>query len=45
MDAFEREFARYTGIKRCLALSSGTAAVHLALRCLGVALGSVTPSV
>ena len=39
VDAFEREFAQYTGIKRCLALSSGTAAMHLALRCLGVGPG------
>jgi dTDP-4-amino-4,6-dideoxygalactose transaminase len=34
VDAFEREFAEYVGIKHCLALSSGTAAMHLALRCL-----------
>ncbi len=32
VDAFEREFSEYTGIKHCLALSSGTAAMHLALR-------------
>jgi dTDP-4-amino-4,6-dideoxygalactose transaminase len=32
VDAFEREFAEYTGIPHCLALSSGTAATHLALR-------------
>jgi dTDP-4-amino-4,6-dideoxygalactose transaminase len=32
VDAFEREFAEYTGIPYCLALSSGTAAMHLALR-------------
>jgi dTDP-4-amino-4,6-dideoxygalactose transaminase len=36
VDAFEREFAEYVGIKHCLALSSGTAAMHLALRILGV---------
>jgi len=35
VDAFEREFAEYTGIKYCVALSSGTAAMHLALRVLG----------
>jgi len=57
VDPFEREFAQYTGIKHCLALSSGTAAMHLALRCLGVEpgdevfastltfVGSVTPVV
>ena len=32
VDAFEREFSAYTGIPYCLALSSGTAATHLALR-------------
>ena len=39
VDAFEREFAEYVGIKHCLALSSGTAAMHLALRHLGVGPG------
>lgn len=32
VDAFEKEFSEYTGIPYCLALSSGTAATHLALR-------------
>ena len=32
VDAFEQEFSRYTGIPHCLAVSSGTAAMHLALR-------------
>ena len=36
VDAFEKEFAEYTGIGHCAAVSSGTAAMHLALRCLGV---------
>jgi dTDP-4-amino-4,6-dideoxygalactose transaminase len=31
MDAFEAEFSRYVGIPYCVALSSGTAATHLAL--------------
>ena len=35
VDAFEQEFANYTGIKHCVALSSGTAAMHLALHILG----------
>ena len=39
VDAFEREFAEYVGIKHCVALSSGTAAMHLALRILGVGRG------
>ncbi len=55
VDAFEKEFSSYTGIKNCLALNSGTAATHLALRELGVGIndfvlassltfiGSVTP--
>ena len=39
VDAFEAEFAAYTGIPHCVALTSGTAALHLALRCLGVGAG------
>lgn len=39
VEAFEKEFAAYTGIPYCLALSSGTAAMHLALRELGVGPG------
>jgi len=35
VDAFELEFSEYTGIKHCTALSSGTAAIHLALRYFG----------
>ena len=31
VDAFEKEFSEYTGIKHCVALSSGTSAMHLAL--------------
>jgi dTDP-4-amino-4,6-dideoxygalactose transaminase len=34
--AFETELAAYTGVKHCSALSSGTAAIHLALIILGV---------
>ena len=55
VDAFEKEFTTYTGLPHCVALSSGTAATHLALRHLGVGpgdevmastltfIGSVTP--
>ena len=55
VDAFEREFAAVVGLPHCLALASGTAATHLALRHLGVKpgdevlaatltfIGSVTP--
>jgi dTDP-4-amino-4,6-dideoxygalactose transaminase len=36
VDAFEREFAERVGIPYTVALSSGTAAMHLALKSLGV---------
>jgi dTDP-4-amino-4,6-dideoxygalactose transaminase len=40
VDAFEREFSEYTGIRHCVALASGTAAMHLGgLRYLGVGSG------
>jgi len=39
VDAFEKAFSEYTGIPHCVALSSGTAAMHLALRHLGVGSG------
>ena len=57
VDAFEREFAEYVGIKHCVAVSSGTAAMHLAMRIMGVGqgdeviastltfIGSVTPAI
>ena len=35
VDAFEREFAEKVGIGHAVAASSGTAAMHLALRVLG----------
>ncbi len=38
---FEEEFARYTGAKHALAVSSATAGLHLALEALGVGPGSV----
>jgi pyridoxal phosphate-dependent aminotransferase EpsN len=41
VDGFERELAEYVGIKGALALVSGTAAIHLALRYLGVGHGDV----
>ena len=55
VDAFEREFCERTGISNAVAVSSGTAAMHLALRILGIGpgdeviassltfIGSVTP--
>jgi dTDP-4-amino-4,6-dideoxygalactose transaminase len=39
VDAFEKELATYNGMEYCAALSSGTAAIHLALIILGVEQG------
>lgn len=40
VNAFEQEMADYAGTNGALAVSSGTAAIHLALRCLGVEQGN-----
>jgi dTDP-4-amino-4,6-dideoxygalactose transaminase len=39
LDAFEREFAELVGSRHAVAVSSGTAALHLALRLAGVGPG------
>lgn len=39
VDAFEKEMAQYIGVEHAAALSSGTAAIHLALILLGVEQG------
>lgn len=39
LDAFELELARYNQVSHCAAVSSGTAAIHLALIILGVSRG------
>ncbi len=39
VDRFEQKFTEFTGIPHCVALSSGTAAIHLALRYYGVGAG------
>jgi dTDP-4-amino-4,6-dideoxygalactose transaminase len=39
INALEKAFSAYTGIAHCVALSSGTAAIHLALRHLDVGPG------
>lgn len=39
VDAFEAEFAAVVGSRYALATVSGTAALHLALRCVGVGMG------
>ncbi|KIL78596.1 DegT/DnrJ/EryC1/StrS family aminotransferase [Bacillus badius] len=36
VDGFEKELAEYAGTRGAVALSSGTAAIHLALRLLGI---------
>jgi dTDP-4-amino-4,6-dideoxygalactose transaminase len=36
VDSFEKELAEYISVKSCAALSSGTAAIHLALIVLGI---------
>ncbi len=41
VDAFEEEFARAVGARAAVALSSGTAALHLALAALGVGPGDL----
>jgi pyridoxal phosphate-dependent aminotransferase EpsN len=41
VDGFEKEIAEYVGISGAAALSSGTAAIHLALKCAGVRRGDV----
>lgn len=46
LDGFERDLCQYTGARHCVALSSGTAAIHLGLRLLGVGPGDevIVPS-
>ena len=41
VNSFEKELAEYVGISHGAALSSGTAAIHLALRILGIGKGDV----
>lgn len=41
VNAFEKEIAEYVGIAHASALSAGTAAIHLALRILGIGEGDV----
>lgn len=46
VNAFEKEMTEYTGAAHASALSAGTAAIHLALRILGIGEGDIvfTPS-
>lgn len=39
VDRFERDFAAFTGMPHCVALNSGTSALHLALRYFGIGAG------
>jgi len=41
VDSFERELAERVGVKAAVALSSGTAAIHLALKAVGVGQGDI----
>ena len=41
VDSFEEEMAEFLGVKAAVALSSGTAALHLALRISGVKSGDI----
>ena len=41
VSGFEKEMCEYTGAKAATALVSGTSAIHLALKCLGVGQGDV----
>lgn len=41
VNAFEKELADYVGISHASALSAGTAAIHLALRILGIGEGDI----
>ena len=41
VDAFEKEIIQYTGSKYAVALSSGTAGIHLSLKALGVKEGDI----
>jgi pyridoxal phosphate-dependent aminotransferase EpsN len=41
VDEFERELASYVNVQGSLAVSSGTSAIHLALRLLGVGAGDI----
>lgn len=41
VERFEREFAEFVGVKHAVACSSGTAAIHVAMRLLGVERGDL----
>jgi len=39
VEAFEQDFARYCEVSDCVAVNSGTSALHLAMRCLDIGPG------
>jgi len=41
VDGFEKEMAEYLGVKHAAALTSGTAALHLVLRIMGITKGDI----
>ena len=41
VNGFEDDICKYTGVKFATALSSGSAAIHLGLKCLGVSKGDI----
>lgn len=41
VNGFEKEICEYTGAKVATALVSGTSAIHLSLKCLGVGVGDI----
>ena len=44
VDAFENELAEMVGIEHATALSSGTAAIHLALKAVGCSMSTISAS-
>ena len=39
VEQFEREFAAYCGVSECVAVNSGTSALHIAMRCFDIGPG------
>ena len=44
-EEFEHRFKRFTGVKYCIGVSSGTAALHLALEAIGIKKGDLVATV
>lgn len=45
VEKFEQEFAHFCGVKHCVAMNSGTAALHLILRAYGIGPGDLVVTV